>query len=285
MAIEIREEYLEGQDGAFRYWQSRPNQGLPVIFVHGYGGTIEHWQRIFPKIAAKHTIYALDLYGFGASAYPKGGTYSGELWARQLATLVTEVVQGPAVVVGHSMGGIAVAEFAHHYPHLTQGLVLVNSAGLARADLSPAFLEQFVFELVQTPLIGELLSGVFANPFSIWASLQTAYHNKQKVTLDLVELFNKPLRRRGAIEAYLAVSRAFSSYALAIKPGAVQAPTLIIWGQEDLALPPSLAERFKAEIFPQAQVYLVPQTGHCPFDEAPETFCQGLLPWLEELST
>ncbi|NTW97679.1 MAG: alpha/beta hydrolase, partial [Oscillochloris sp.] len=58
---------------------------------------------------------------------------------------------------------------------------------------------------------------------------------------------------------------------------------LLIWGAEDRSIPPSDAEAIKQRVIPQAELAILPDLGHCPFDEDPEAFCGALLPWLGRL--
>lgn len=277
----ITEYELAGQHGPMRYWASTPHQGVPIVLIHGYGGLIEHWRQIMPSIVRNHTLYALDLYGFGFSARPCIPP-SRVLWATQVADLIRQIVAGPAVVVGHSLGGMVAAQTAAMYPDLVRGLVLVNSAGLSPAS-QPSTFDRLFFNLLKTEGIGEMLAGVFANPWSIRQVLRTAYYREECVTPELVKTFYAPLRQPGGPQYYVATSRAFYDMFLNIQPGDVQTPTLLIWGAEDRSLPVSVANAFQQRMFPQAEIHAIPASGHCPFDETPESFCDILLPWVARL--
>ncbi|NNJ12164.1 alpha/beta fold hydrolase [Chloroflexales bacterium ZM16-3] len=281
----VSEHSLAGEFGQTRYWASQPQHGLPVVFIHGYAAMIEHWRRIIRPVAREHTFYALDLYGFGQSARPTG-TPTRERWAKQVADFIREVVGGPAVIVGHSMGGVVAVEVARRYPELTRGLVLVNSSGMQMSERPPSQFDMVMMSAIAAPLLGETVAGLFTNPLSVdWSirqGLMSAYHRKERVTDELVETFSAPLRRYGAA-SYLAVSRNFQGLIIDAKAGEITAPSLLIWGAEDRSIPPSDAEAIKRRVLPQADLAILPGTGHCPFDETPELFCDALLPWLGRL--
>ncbi len=278
----VSEGYLAGDFGQTRYWASQQQQGLPVVFIHGYAAMIDHWQRIIRPVAREHAFYALDLYGFGYSARPSG-TPTRERWAKQVADVIREVVGGPAVVVGHSMGGVVAIEVARRYPELTRGLVLVNSSGMQVTERPPSQLDLMVLAALGAPLIGETVASLFTNPLSVdWSvrqGLLSAYHRKEQVTNDLVESFIAPLRTYGPY-SYLAVSRNFRGLVIDAQAGEITAPSLLIWGAEDRSIPPSDAEVIKRRVIPHAELAILPGTGHCPFDETPDLFCDALLPWL-----
>jgi pimeloyl-ACP methyl ester carboxylesterase len=277
----ITERWLDGLHGAVRYWHSAPQQRLPVLLIHGYGAMIEHWQAVMRPIARQHTMLALDLHNFGQSAIVKQP--SRQLWAEQCAELISAACHGPAVVVGHSMGGSVAAQLAQSYPQLVRGLVLVDSTGLNDPTNQPSTLDNAIFSLARAPGVGELLAGLAANKQGARQGLLAAYYRKEKVTPELVEQFSRPLRRPGGPAAYLAATRAFPDLFLDAKPGDISCPALLIWGEHDRSVPPALAAYFKRTLLPQAEIAIIPASGHCPFDETPQPFCDILLPWLSRV--
>lgn len=278
----LTERFLDGRHGPMRYWESAPAQGLPVLLIHGYGAMIEHWRPIMRPLAARHTLYALDLYRFGRSAIPVEPP-SREQWAAQAAELIAAVCPGPAVVVGHSLGGMVACQLAASYPKLVRGLVLVASTGLNDPQRQPSALDNVVFDVLRADGVGELLAGIVGNGWGARQGLLNAYYRKDRVTPALIEQFTAPLRRPGGARAYLDVTRAFPRLFLELQPGAITAPALLIWGEYDRSVPPELGAYFKRTLLPQAELAVIPESGHCPFDETPEAFLDLLLPWIERL--
>lgn len=278
----IVERWFEGRYGAVRYWESAPQRGSPVLLIHGYGAMIEHWRAIMRPIAERHTLYALDLHFFGRSDIPAEPP-SRELWANQVAEFIAAVCPGPAIVAGHSMGGMVAAQLAISYPFLVRGLALVDATGLNDPTNQPSALDNFFFTVARAPGIGETLAGLVANDRGARQGLLAAYYRKERVTPELVEQFAAPLRRPGGPAAYLAVTRAFPRLFLDAERGAISAPTLLLWGAEDRSVPPALAHYYQRTLIPQADIAIIPASGHCPFDETPEAFLDILLPWMARL--
>lgn len=278
----INEQQLAGPHGAIRYWASTPRHGLPVLLIHGYGALIEHWQPVMRPIVREHTLYALDLYGFGFSARPRGLS-TRERWAEQVSFFIREVIGAPAVVVGHSMGGVVATETARSYSDLVRALVLVNSSGMQPYARPLSATDRLLLDALGTPLLGGIAAGVFANPWGVRQGLLASYHRKERVTADLVRTFAEPLRRFGA-ESYLNTTRNAENLVIALKAGEFHKPALLIWGEEDKSIPPSDAAKIKELVLPQAEIRLLNQSGHCPFDETPQEFLAALMPWLNDLA-
>jgi pimeloyl-ACP methyl ester carboxylesterase len=277
---QVNEKYLNGAHGPMRYWASEPRQGLPLLFIHGYGALIEHWRPIMRSVARQHSFYALDLYGFGYSARP-AGLSTRERWAEQVATFITEVIGEPAVVIGHSMGGVVVSELARTRPELTRALVLVNSSGMQIYERPMTTTDRALLGLIGAPLLGETVAGIFGNEWGVRQGLLASYHRKERVTPELVKTFAGPLQRYGA-NSYLNTTRNAENLVIKLEAGAYERPALLIWGAEDRSIPPSDGEAIKRRVLPQAELTLLPDSGHCPFDETPEAFCEALLPWVEQ---
>ncbi len=123
-----------------KYWQWRGHnvyyvkagekhsQRPPVLLVHGFGASTDHWRKNIAELLNDFEVYAIDLLGFGRSEKPKL-QYGGDLWRDQLRDFITEVIGEKAVLAGNSLGGYASLCVAAQCPDSAAGLVLLNSAG------------------------------------------------------------------------------------------------------------------------------------------------------------
>lgn len=273
--------------GRTRYQATlHPNQtATPIVLVHGYGGLLEHWRRVVPLLAHAHPVYALDLHNFGySSILPAHIPPSFAVWAEQVAYFIRSVVQQPAIVIGHSMGGGVSLQLAATHPDTVHALVLVNSIGYPRQE-PPSLLERSLFGILQLPILGETLARSFTTSNSVRTQLRANYHRyPELVTPELIEVFTGPLRRAGGAEAYLAVTRNFPNLVLQIAPDAITQPTLIVWGEADHVLPPSLADLLRDLYAPHATIRLLADSGHCCFDEVPQVFVETVQAWLASVA-
>jgi pimeloyl-ACP methyl ester carboxylesterase len=274
------QEYVATSCGDLRYWRSEPEQGEAIVLVHGYGARLEHWRRVLRPLARNHTVYAVDMPGFGLSCKPRR-RYNREWLAQQIHEFQQLAVRRPAIFVGHSMGGMVVAQLAKDYAAGVRGLVLVDSGGMRDPDRAFSASAQVLFGALRIPLVGEAMALFMANRDAVRQGLLQSYYDKSHVDEALVDLFAEPLLLPGGTQSYLAATREFENYQLDIVPGEVTVPVLIIWGEQDASLSPRMAAEFQRRMFPQAERVIIPDCGHNPFDECPEPFLAALLPWLE----
>jgi pimeloyl-ACP methyl ester carboxylesterase len=93
------------------------------LLLHGYGGSARWWVRNLAPLARSHTVYALDLPGFGASRMP--GRYTFSRVTKILAAWLDANDIASAAVVGHSMGGQVALLLAASHPAKVGALVLI----------------------------------------------------------------------------------------------------------------------------------------------------------------
>lgn len=106
-------------------------QGLPVVFLHGWGLGYRSYHEVLERLEAHGTrVIAPALPGFGGTADLPGREPGLRGYADWLDGFLDEVgLDEPAIVVGHSFGGGAAIKFAHRHPARVRALVPINSIG------------------------------------------------------------------------------------------------------------------------------------------------------------
>ncbi|XP_006660885.1 uncharacterized protein LOC102721765 isoform X2 [Oryza brachyantha] len=105
------------------------HSGPPVLLVHGFGASLQHYRDNTGGIADRGCrVWALTLLGFGKSEKPNIN-YSELLWSELLRDFIVDVVGEPVHLVGNSIGGYICAITAALWPSLSSSLILLNTAG------------------------------------------------------------------------------------------------------------------------------------------------------------
>jgi len=104
-------------------------EGSPTVILEaGLGDFSLLWAYVQPEVARFTRVCSYDRAGYGwsePSPYPR----TANMMVEELHTLLVNAnVQGPYVLVGHSLGGVLVRGYAHNYPDEVVGMVLVDSA-------------------------------------------------------------------------------------------------------------------------------------------------------------
>ena len=91
--------------------------------MHGFGAASGHWRYCAPRLSDQGwRVYSLDMLGFGQSAQP-ARPMDNRLWALQVCAFLDQVVQGPAVVIGNSLGGLTALTAAVLAPNQLRAVV------------------------------------------------------------------------------------------------------------------------------------------------------------------
>jgi len=266
------------------------------VLVHGFAAGSGHWRRNAEALAAAGwRVFALDLVGFGASSQPVL-RLDNRLWARQLRAFLMEVVQAPAVLVGHSLGGLVALSCGVFFPGWVRAVVaapLPDPALLTDLRHWPPRrrpwrrrLKRALVQLLCRLLPLELVVPLLARSPLLALGIQSAYARPVLDDRELHRVIARPARRPGAPLSLRAMS-----IAMALRPAAATAPglllrlrqpLLLIWGGRDQLVPLRVAEQVR-RLRTDLPLEVLPHCGHCPHDEDPAAFNAALLAWLRQL--
>lgn len=288
-----RDWVWRGWQTRYTYLRARENGSEidlpPLIFIHGFGASIEHWRNNLPVIAQFHTVYALDLLGFGASR-KADVEYSTALWTEQLHDFWQTFIGTPVILVGNSIGSLVCLTATATYPEMVKGLVMLSLPDVSvREDMLPPPIRPLVTvieNLVASPWLIKNILKIVRRPNIIrhWAGV--AYPNKSAVTEELVDILSSPAYDDGAGQTLLRLSRSVrqASFAKSVRDllPQLEMPMLLIWGLQDKMIPPKQAREI-ATLNPNLKLVEWANAGHCPHDEYPDKFNLLLLDWLKSI--
>ena len=267
-----------------------------LVLLHGFGASSGHWRDNAEAIAAAgYRVYAMDLLGFGQSDQP-GGRLDNRLWSRQLQCFLEQIVGKPAVVAGNSLGSLVGLTTAVFRPELVIAVAaaplpdptLLSPLPLRRSPSSRRW-QRWLVLLVSRCLPLGLLIAVLRQPPLLRMGLASAYASGERIDRELVQLIRWPASRSTAGRALGAMVRG-----MALRPARATAPQLLLrlnrpllllWGRRDRLVPPVIAKRVVQQApAGLAELHWLEGLGHCPHDEAPETFNKALINWLKQQS-
>jgi pimeloyl-ACP methyl ester carboxylesterase len=249
---------LESHDGGTIY-VVESGDGPPIVLSHGVTLSARTWfhqLELLPKEGFRAIAY--DHRGHGESVLGEAG-HSLENLAEDLKSVIVGLDLHDAILVGHSMGGVAVQSFVLAYPELARervrGVVLLSTLAHtpfgSRSTQMKARLEKLFNrvpdseQLWKRKNLGFLLArlGFGKDP-----------HPSHVELVRRMMLACAPETRRDAPRVLVGLD-------LLDDLPKVEIPTLVIGGTADLLTPPAYAEQI-ADAIPDARLELVPDGGH-----------------------
>lgn len=226
-------------------------RGTPIVLIHGLGNSAEVWSPLILQLSKEYLVYALDLPGFGKTpAAPEGYTITTHVL--YLKRFLDALGFPQVTLVGNSLGGWIATRFAVAYPERVHHLYLLNSAGLRREQLnSPNAVNRRAAHRSTGNMLG------YSMPLPGF------------IIDDLVRISQKP-----------AYSNFISGYdpqeELDTVLSQVQAPTTIIWGDQDKLLPIVCAYDLHEGIA-NSELIILKGAGHMPQIQASNKVAQIIL--------
>jgi pimeloyl-ACP methyl ester carboxylesterase len=263
--------------GGVSFFVREGGDGDPVLLLHGFPQTGDCWDSIASSLAERHRVIVPDLPGFGRSGAPP--RYDAASVAGSLVALCDAVGARAATVVGHDWGGSLAFALALGHPERVERLVVTN-APFRKLDLKRGF-HFLAFNVPFAPEIAFRLAGDRLVTFMLRAGSARKEVFTAERMRPYLEAYRSPENVSSAMSYYRTVTR--SVIARRLRPAQrssgvrrrIEAPTLIVWGMRDPALPPAILESIERDI-PQARTVRLDDVGHFVPDEAPEELAQAI---------
>ncbi|PTY05934.1 alpha/beta hydrolase [Opitutaceae bacterium EW11] len=286
---------LEGQLVRMAYMVVEPAGtplGRDVVLLHGknfYGG---YWGGPAQALSrAGFRVIIPDQIGFGKSSKPDVN-YSFDLLAETTAKLLDQLGASKVSVVGHSMGGMLAVRFARTFPERTTHLVLEDPIGLEdyRMSIPPQPLS-VLMEDEMTMTSADKIRTFYKNYVVKWdpSVFEPFVETRTRVTLS----GEYPRWAKASARTYQMIYREPVRYEFT----ALRVPTLLVIGLQDRTVvgkkyaPAGLAAKLgdyaelgkaAARDIPGSELLEIPNVGHIPHLEAPQSFDDALVRFLQK---
>lgn len=245
----------------YRYAQEGKNESLPVILIHGAGGTHLHWPAQIRRLSG-YRVYAIDLPGHGKSE--GRGNQTIDAYCQDILRWMENVNIYRGVIIGHSMGGAIALRMALKYPERVIALSLVGSG--ARLRVLPQILENS--------------SSPTTFPIAIKAISERAFSKYSDPRLIELAAQRMETTRPSVLHGDFQACNTFDVMESIKK---IQFPTLVVCGQDD-QLTPVRYSQFLADQIPKAQLRIIPESGHMVMLEQPQIVANELSAFLATLT-
>ncbi len=232
-------------------------KGKDLVMVHGWGQDVSTFWQIAEKLKDDYTLWLVDLPGFGRSELPKKD-FNNQEYAEILRSFVEEMKLRKPHYLGHSVGGRIGIKLLSQYGDLFDKVILEDAAGIKpkQDGLKPfLYLGAKAFNI----LLPEFLVLKPLLRYHFYKGLESDYVNAGEMKGTLTNLLKEDLT-----------------------PILSKIPneTLIIWGENDRAVPLSDGKKMN-RLIPNARIEVIDNVGHFPHLENEKKFLQFVRDFLE----
>lgn len=237
----------------------------PIVFLHGASGNLHDAMTIYrDRLRGRADLVFVDRPGHGWSERGPDENALPDGQAKTLAALLDELAIDKAIIVGHSFGGAVVATFALDHPDRTAGTLFLAPV----SHPWPGGINWY-YTLTATPVIGWLFSETLAMPGGlmrleagtacVFAPNRPTPHYAERTRVPL--LFRPSHFRANAVD----VARLFD-YVTATAPRyrEIETPSMIITGDKDTIVLPSIHSAGLARDLQNAELIRIRNLGHKP---------------------
>lgn len=244
---------LTGHDWPVAWFSD--GEGEPVLLLNGLSSPANTWLRLRRQLSTSFRVLTIDNRGTGETGDPPG-IYTMDVLANDALAVLDAAGESSAHVVGHSMGGLIAQELALRAPHRVRSLVLAAT----HTGIGHALPEEMAGG-------GELAAAASLSPEDRLAVLNGLLYaprtSRELIAQDEDVRAAQPTSPQG----YEAQLRGAIVWDRLSELPTLQMPTLVLHGESDRVVPVSMGKRLAATI-PQAQLHLIPDTGHALFTDA-----------------
>jgi pimeloyl-ACP methyl ester carboxylesterase len=264
------------------YAEFGPPAGEPVILLHGFPEFHYSWRLQWPALAdAGFRVIAPDQRGYNLT--DKTPPYDIDTLTQDIADLQNALGISRSHIVGHDWGGVVSYAFAARFPQRVSRLAILNVPHPdAYLDAIPRCVKQVTksWYVVAFQLPGLPERGFARDNFAL---ADKTFANVKHMTPADIERYKAAYRQPGAVSAMIGWYRALAQRIAQNKGraniGTIAAPTLVIWGENDVALEKCTNDTLP-RYAPNAKIVYLPKASHWVQLDEPEIVNRLLLEFL-----
>ncbi|MEN6319455.1 MAG: alpha/beta hydrolase [Syntrophaceae bacterium] len=242
----------------FKIVYAEGGTGDIIIMVHGFGANKDSWLKMAKYLTPNYRVIIPDLPGFGDSSKPENAKYNIMSQVERLHLFAKELKLTNFHLVGNSMGGTIIVNYAADHPEMVNTLALFDAAG------------------VKAPVKSELalLAGKGINPLIIKDAndydkfLEFIYVKPPQYPSFMKQYLTEKAVAAGPLNKKIWKDILTDGFILESKLNTITVPTLIVWGDSDKLFHVSSVPIFEKNIKNSKSV-IIKECGHIPMMEKP----------------
>ncbi len=252
MKYEIQEQ------GGFKFIETKGGEEN-LLLLHGLFGALSNFKGIIDYFGTKYNVVV-----------PILPIFEMPIFKVSVAGLVDHVAKFAEYkgyksihVLGNSLGGHIAILFAIAHPHRIASVILTGSSGLFESAMGTSFPKRGDYDFIKN-------------------KTEATFFDPSVATKELVDEVYEIVNDRNKGIRIVATAKSAVRHNLGDKLYQLKAPTLLVWGKNDIITPQFVGEKFN-ELIENSRLVLLDNCGHAPMMELPEDFNRHLEIFLNEV--
>ncbi len=247
----------------------------PILLVHGFSYSLETWDAWAEVLKEDYRVIRYDLLGHGLTGPDPLERYAPKERAAFIGDVLDALDVDRLTIVGNSLGGLATWLFASDNPARIEALVLISPGAFPHNGVTDEPAE------VPAAMKAYLLAAPEAG---VRASAEFIIADDTKITDKRLKTLRDMMRREGNGPAMIKSIEEFTLPDPLEALSRITAPTLILWGEQDVIIPAADGARLQQAI-EGAELITYPGVGHTTHEEIPRQSVLDVLAFMERIET
>ena len=248
--------------------------GEAVVFVHGNPDAGSDWMPLMTRVAGFATVVAPDLPGFGGADERRDRDYTVYSYARFLDGVIRQLGLRRVHLVAHDFGGPFAAAWAADHPGNVASVTFLNTGVLL------GYRWHRMARIWRTPILGELSMRTLDRRLAARELARVNPGLSARWADTIAGHLVPPKTRRAVLRLYRS-TRVGDSAQMAARLREHDHDALVVFGDADAYIPVEQARR-QVEVFPRAEIHLLPGVGHWCWLEATDDVADLVVPFLRQ---
>jgi pimeloyl-ACP methyl ester carboxylesterase len=251
-------QYEIKKQDKFRYVEE--GEGETLVLLHGLFGAMSNFSDLIEYFRHHYRVVIplLPLFELDILHTTVGGL------AKYVHRFIEAKNYQSIHLLGNSLGGhVALVHILKH-PEKIKSLTLTGSSGLFENGMGDSYPKRGDYEYIKK-------------------KTQITFYDPETATEELVNEVFEITRNRIKVIKIIALAKSAIRNNLGEELNAIQQPTLLLWGNNDIITPPFVAREFQ-KLIPNSELHFIDQCGHAPMMEQPAEFNAVLHKFLKKIS-
>ncbi len=285
--MEPTSQYYYSHRLKLHFWDWGDNGRPNLVLIHGSRDHARSWDQVADAFSRQYRVVAPDLRGHGDSSWAPGAMYSIPEYVLDVSALIDIIGRQPVFLIGHSLGGAIVLQYAGVYPERVRKVVSIEGYGPAPERLVPRPAHERLRKWIEN------MRDFESRTPHRYPNLEAAAGRMREANPFLSEAMARHLTLYGSnwnpdgtlVWKFDNYVRAFSPYGFNMEDAQeiwrqITCPALLFRGLESWAVDPEADGRIRA--IPEYRLVTVPRAGHWVHHDQPGIFIEETRRFLAE---